>query len=328
KVSCNWVPAPAAFASDTFDCSTQDIAGANAMLDAAGYADTDGDGVDNTQDEYPLDPNKAFDVASTPGTIGFDDEWPAYGDFDYNDLIIDHSFSMVTNADNRVKAMKADFTIRAMGTAKRNGFGFQLPIGSDAVATVTGTELTSGYINTDAKGLESGQSLPTIIVFDDGYDLMQPFESGDFINTQGGVRPVDEYTISIDVEFNWTQSYADLGDPPFNSFIIIDGERGKELHAKGNKPTDLVDASYFGTEDDNSNVNSNRYYFMQNNMSWSFDIPATWDYPFEGTDVDLTYNYWTPWINSSGTTNQDWYGSSSGYRNEVNIYYPFGQGKK
>ncbi|MGB0438861.1 MAG: peptide ABC transporter substrate-binding protein [Paracoccaceae bacterium] len=50
KVTCNWVPAPAAFNSDTFDCSTQDIAGANAMLDAAGYMDTNGDGVRETPD--------------------------------------------------------------------------------------------------------------------------------------------------------------------------------------------------------------------------------------------------------------------------------------
>jgi peptide/nickel transport system substrate-binding protein len=45
KVTCNWVPAPAAVNSDTFTCDTQDIAGANALLDAAGYMDTDGDGV-------------------------------------------------------------------------------------------------------------------------------------------------------------------------------------------------------------------------------------------------------------------------------------------
>ena len=45
KVTCNWVPAPAAVNSDTFTCDVQDIAGANAMLDAAGYLDTDGDGV-------------------------------------------------------------------------------------------------------------------------------------------------------------------------------------------------------------------------------------------------------------------------------------------
>ena len=45
RVTCNWVPAPATVNSTTFDCSTQDIAGANAMLDAAGIVDTDGDGV-------------------------------------------------------------------------------------------------------------------------------------------------------------------------------------------------------------------------------------------------------------------------------------------
>ena len=44
-VTCNWVPAPAIFNSDTFDCSTQDIAGANKLLDDAGFVDTDGDGV-------------------------------------------------------------------------------------------------------------------------------------------------------------------------------------------------------------------------------------------------------------------------------------------
>lgn len=54
KVTCNWVPAPAAFNSDTFSCDTQDIAGANAMLDAAGYMDTDGDGVRETPDGVPL----------------------------------------------------------------------------------------------------------------------------------------------------------------------------------------------------------------------------------------------------------------------------------
>ncbi len=54
KVGCNWVPAPEAFASDTFDCSTQDIEGAKAMLEEAGYKDTNGDGVRETPDGKPM----------------------------------------------------------------------------------------------------------------------------------------------------------------------------------------------------------------------------------------------------------------------------------
>ena len=37
RITCNLVPAPAPYNSDTFDCSTQDIAGANKLLDDAGW---------------------------------------------------------------------------------------------------------------------------------------------------------------------------------------------------------------------------------------------------------------------------------------------------
>ncbi|OCX64630.1 peptide ABC transporter [Thioclava sp. SK-1] len=45
RATCNLVPAPAMFASDNTECLTQDMAGAKALLDDAGWTDTDGDGI-------------------------------------------------------------------------------------------------------------------------------------------------------------------------------------------------------------------------------------------------------------------------------------------
>jgi peptide/nickel transport system substrate-binding protein len=45
RPTCTVVPAPAIYASDNTDCLKQDIEGAKALLEAAGWVDTDGDGV-------------------------------------------------------------------------------------------------------------------------------------------------------------------------------------------------------------------------------------------------------------------------------------------
>ena len=45
RPTCNVVPAPALYASDNTECLTQDLEGAKALLEEAGWTDSDGDGV-------------------------------------------------------------------------------------------------------------------------------------------------------------------------------------------------------------------------------------------------------------------------------------------
>ena len=45
RATCNLVPAPANYASDNTDCLVQDLEGAKALLEEAGWTDTNGDGI-------------------------------------------------------------------------------------------------------------------------------------------------------------------------------------------------------------------------------------------------------------------------------------------
>ena len=54
--------------------------------------DTDNDGIIDFYDEYPDDPDKAYDTYTPSiygwGTYAFEDLWPNQGDYDFNDLVI------------------------------------------------------------------------------------------------------------------------------------------------------------------------------------------------------------------------------------------------
>ncbi|MBV0911388.1 peptide ABC transporter substrate-binding protein [Anianabacter salinae] len=54
RVTCDWVPAPAVYATGDLSCANFDMEAAKAMLEEAGYVDSDGDGVRETPDGMPM----------------------------------------------------------------------------------------------------------------------------------------------------------------------------------------------------------------------------------------------------------------------------------
>ena len=256
------------------------------------------------------------------GTLAFEDLWPAKGDYDFNDLVLDYKFEISTNIFNYVDKVKATFVIKAFGASLENGFGFQLPgIKNAADLAVTGYSLTDGYIKLDNNGTETGQAKPTIIVYDNAFKQMTHPGVGIGVNTDPTAPYVAPKTIEVTITFKPnTYSYSDLDISNFNPFLIVNKVRGVEVHLPNYAPTSLVNQSLFGTVDDKSDPSKSSYYKTANNLPWAINIYEKFDYPKEKIDIIQTYLHFAEWATSGGTLFPDWYKNLPGYRNAASIY--------
>lgn len=291
--------------------------------------DTDGDGIADNLDDFPNIPNQSFEnnnPASTSGSLGFEDLWPGKGDFDFNDIVVDYQFSSIANAQNKVIEITATFLVKASGAYLHNGFGFNLPDANPTLIThlnVSGYNLQEGYISLNSNGLENGQQHPTIIVFDDVFNLLPHPQVGIGVNTEEWTPFVPYYTVTI-VMTPTSQNYtlSDFSLETWNPFIIVDGERGKEVHLPDYLPTNLVNPSYFGTWDDDTQPGFGKYYKTTNNLPWAINIAEPFDWPREKIEINWAYLHFIEWAESTGAVYSDWYKDIFGYRNDGNLYHP------
>lgn len=293
--------------------------------------DTDGDGVADTSDDYPTDATRAFDnffPAAGYGSLAFEDLWPGKGDYDFNDIVVDYRFKTVTNASNSVVEIFGAFPIKASGAYLHNGFGFNLPDASSAFTgnpqklNVSGYDIREAYVTLNAFGHEEGQTKPTIIVFDDVFNILPHPGLGLGVNTEEWVTAVDYDTLVITMEPNGVFSQANFSLTTWNPFIMVDQTRGLEIHLPDYPPTDLVDISYFGTWEDDSEPASDRYYKTVLNLPWALDIPSAFKWPLEKKEITRAYLHFAEWAETSGAVYTDWYEDKPGYREDSFIYSP------
>jgi LruC domain-containing protein len=301
-------------------------------VDQSGYPpvtytedDADEDGVSDNFDDYPNDPDRAFNnyypQEGVWGTLAYEDLWPSKGDYDFNDMIVDYNINQITNADNEVVEIYADFRLRAAGAGFKNGFGFQLDVTPSQIASVTGVQLTEDLVSLNSNNTESGQTKAVVMVFDNSFKVLSHPGSGTIgVNTTPGSMSVDPETININILFNSPVALADIGIPPYNPFIFANQTRGREVHLPGKVPTDQADANLFGTRNDDTNPASGKYYQTENNLPWAIHITEEFDYPIEKTAIIDAYNFFGIWAESDGSQYPDWFKNQSGYRNTNNIY--------
>lgn len=296
--------------------------------------DVDLDGVADADDAFPNDQYKAyktfFPISNHFSTLAFEDLWPAKGDYDFNDLVIDHSSEVVSNSLNQVVEINYQFKVRAIGAGFNNGFGFELSnINPNAIRSVTGTNIKPGSIYSIASnGTENGQVSATVIAIGSVMNVL-PFPGGPdpYVNTIIGAPFVTPQIVNVKVTFiengvpgtAGAVNISQLGSNTFNPFIIVNQNRGKEVHLPDYKPTSLVNTAFFGTIDDASNPGAGKYYRTSANLPWAINTYESFQYPIEKAEVTKAYLKLIDWVISNGTQFTDW-DTNSSYRDNTYIY--------
>ncbi len=290
-------------------------------------SDDDGDGVPNMFDDFPQDPERAFQTNDhSMSTLAFEDLWPQKGDYDFNDMIVDYNIFYHKNADNEIKNVITEFELRAVGARYRNGFAIEFPFLTSNVESITiidgNDPLTySSYIsdeNFDPQ-LEAGLNA-TVVYIDNTQDLIQAV-GDNFINTERNVPYQGSVKIALDIKLTNAEDISTWQwNAPFNPFIYVDRVREHEIHLADYPPTPTADLSLFGLDDDSSVVSQNRYYKSVENHPWALNIAESWDYPYEKNKVTGAYLLFKEWAESSGALYPDWYKDLPGYRNPERIY--------
>lgn len=270
--------------------------------------DSDGDGVGDTRDEYPNDPTKAINNYTPSSTsyssLAYEDLWPFKGDYDMNDLVINYQFKEVYNANNQVVELNAKIYVKAILAQILSGWGFQIPIPSSSVKSVSGQSLLYKVITNSANGTESDQNYATIIALDNAADHLVGGKSD---------------TLNLKIVFTSPIDKSTLGTAPYNPFIFQRDSRGKEVHLVNQAPTQKIDKNLLGSADDRSKASSNIYFKSPENLPWALNLTENFNYPLEGKQILEGYIYFKNWAESGGNSYQDWYLDKPGYRDATKL---------
>ena len=226
--------------------------------------------------EVPEEEEEILKTSTRNSTIAFEDIWPAGGDYDMNDVVVEHTQTITFNQFNKIKKIEDKFKAVHSGASLADGFGFMFngevkEIGSESV-----------YFDKE----EHNQ----FIVFDCFKNDIG--KEGVVIRTFGeeGANKLS-YNTSI------------------NAFVLpkyIQGAKNRaEVHLPKSAPSPWADQELLGQGRD--------AYFMDIDGKYPFAIELVdvlnWEVVSERSRIGSEGEYpkFNNWVESRGSENTDWY---------------------
>lgn len=226
------------------------------------------------------------------GIVAFEDNWPAKGDYDLNDVIVKYSSRLNFNSKNEVLSTEDTYELLWSGASFKNGYAYQLNTERANVAT----QVTEAATTFTGQGLDAELSQATVNV------LLSAINVTDN-NTRTG-------TYKIKNSFTTPVPHATFGIPPYNPFIITHDnleEQRTEIHLVNYAPTEKADKKRFHTGNDLSNPPGS-YYVANGNYPFAIHLINVESFKTpENKAIDQSFPNFMNWVNSNGADHKDWY---------------------
>lgn len=269
-------------------------------INLSGDPDSDGDGVIDESDYWPLDPTKAYNSIFPSGNKYYfhmyEDLWPCLGDYDFNDVMLKTKLHIYKNAQNNVVGGRVISSVYWIGGGIPRGAGMEWFRSNGSATQLTYLPAGAVTFTEPANVLTDPQVNNAVTIFN------------------GNIT--ESLNDTIDFEYTWNSAVA--GNQLWVQ-VYIYRERGHEIHILGHPPTSAADMALFGTGDDASQTTwvwnpgttfpaPASFYKTATNLPWGLEIIASQLYiPNERTEILVAYPQFQAWAESGGTVNLTWY---------------------
>ncbi|MEG1586863.1 MAG: LruC domain-containing protein, partial [Bacteroidales bacterium] len=246
----------------------------------------------------------------------FEDLWPSYGDYDFNDFVANYKIQLHLQNKNKVMAVHIGLYINAIGGSLPYDFYLQLN-------NVTGGQIESidrgecENFGGDAKMMwvDPGESdkNPAIFKFDGIRSNIHKPEGSIFLNTEKGfeIEQSKLGRISYMIYFRNAIDLDNLNFDSFNFFLgkpIAEGSNElQEIHFSGQEPS-IFGRNYYNEKLTNTNMDgSKKWYSSNTNIVWAIHIPTSLYHTTEKSSFMKAYPKFEKWITTGGAEATDWY---------------------
>lgn len=258
--------------------------------------------------------------------LAYEDNWPAMGDYDMNDVVMAYRTRKYIDESNRVIRYDIEGKLLAMGAGYHNGFAVQL----DGIDTGNINKTLMRYeINGINKNDDSNILSPleingdnetaVIIISNDLWSEITVSDSCSYYRTSEDCTKKEPYDFVVSVPLIQSMGISEAPSDVLNPFIFASpgwyhGDdfssppgRSLEIHLKNKPVSSRFNSDFFNLSDDYSDVLNDLTFLTGSNMPWALQMPTLWSHPKERIDLNRAYPQFIDFVESSGQNSSTWY---------------------